>query len=237
MTEEQTDTQVAELISSMEAEAKAKSKTAQEGELLAETNIGGMPMRLNKQSSMVRKGNVALPERVRFYRSDNGTVAWLPTVQLVHHLSKTHADGVSVFVKEQPEEFRNVKKAHGPCWVCRNKKRFTTNYDFVTHMENKHPRELRIKKEEDEKESGNFIQVLMAMSPEERNAVKALLGGDNGNPQVEQPAEGPLTTARCEDCGWEGKPVSDTTASLRTHRNTCKGTTGVPASVGAGQGE
>ncbi len=188
------------------------------------------------KKSMVRAGNVALPDRVKFYRSSNGWESWLPTAQLAYHLGKRHPDGTPVFVKENP---------HGPlvyvedqCDVCKPQrrgepKRFTHRIDYVTHMENKHPREYRMLLEDQKTAKGpqEMAAALMSMAPNERAAFKALLGGEENGTEntIEATSE-----ARCDACGWT-KQSGNVAASLRGHRIRCKGAEGVASGSGADQ--
>ena len=180
------------------------------------------------KKSMVRSGGVALPDRVKFYRSSNGWEAWLPTAQLAYHLSKRHADGTPVFVKERlqgPKVYIDET-----CHVCPNPKRFEHRINYVSHMESKHPREYRMLQDDEEQAKGpqQMAAALMSMAPNERAAFKALLGGE----EDAKPEE--LSEARCDACGWT-KQTGNVAASLRGHHINCKGTAGVTSGSGADQ--
>ncbi len=171
---------------------------------------------------MVRKGDVELPERVRYYRSANGWEAWLPTAQLVHHLSKRHPDGTPVFVKERPV-FPQEEQYEESCPIClrntmgRVHKIFGDEFGYVDHMETFHPREFRVIQARQERERGKQVSAtdiataLLQMGAKEREAFKALLGEEKQNGATEQ--------AHCEACGWTSRPVKNVGASLRTHLN------------------
>lgn len=225
---------MAEAVSVEVADAIAElTKQAQADPSLANDtrNMLDRSQTLTKKS-MVRSGSVALPDRVKFFRSINGWEAWLPTAQLAYHLSKRHADGTPVFVKERLQG--PVTYIDEVCDACPKQKRFEHYIDYVTHMENKHPREYRILLHEEEKTKGpELVAALMAMSPSERTALRALLGGEeNGKTANEtKPAN---ETARCDACGWT-KQAANATASLRGHRIHCKGTAGVASGSGAGE--
>ena len=170
------------------------------------------------------------PERLRVYRSRGGAEARLANAQLTYHHRKRHNDGKPVVVRERLEPLPDFVEEQ--CDICvrtaGKPKMFRHRYDYVSHMESKHPREYRMQKEDEEKLRGpELASVLMAMSPSERAAIRSLIGGDDNASKQ----EGDKSAATCEACGWEGKPVSNPTASLATHeRLHCQA---VPAGSGA----
>jgi len=221
MPDEDNATAFAETLAKLETDAREKARQAEEGDLLYDADVQGMRLRRRKQSSMVRSGDTPLPDRVPFYRSLNGNLAMLPTAQLAYHLSKKHPDGTAVFVRENPHP---PKEPTGPtCTVCMKmsgrSKQFGDEYDYITHMENKHPREYRIEQEKlkrsDAFTPANLASALMSMSAEERTAIRTLLGGDTNGSQEDTAG---LAAAKCEACGWEGKPVENPAASLGIHQ-------------------
>ena len=206
---------VAEAQNNPEAQSDVKSALAQSQTLT--------------QKSMVRSQGVELPPRIKFYRSRGGAEAWLPTAQLTYHVSKRHEDGTPVFVKERLQPL--PEWIEDQCEVCvataGKPKRFRHRFDYVTHMELKHQREWRMKREDEEKLRGpELASALMAMSPSERTAIRVLLGGDGDAPKQEgrtkETGEAQSETgkeqAKCEACGWEGKPTSNPGASLSAHQ-------------------
>ena len=215
---------VAEAIAEMETEARNNV------DLQSDVKAALDRSQTLTQKSMVRSNGVSLPERIRFYRSRGGAEAWLPTAQLAYHLRKRHNDGSPVFVRERLEPLPGFIKEQ--CDICvrtaGKPKMFRHRFDYVSHMESKHPREYRMQKEDEEKLRGpELASVLMAMSPSERAAIRSLIGGDDNAGKQ----EGDKSTAQCGDCGWEGKPVSNTDASLATHKRLhCQA---VPAGSGA----
>lgn len=233
MADEDTATLVAETIADAQASVREKAKHAQEGDELFRADMpDGMGQLVRrKQNTMVRSGDTPLPERIRFYRSREGNESWLPTAQLAYYLAKKHADGTAVFVKERPGgERKPIDQTCAPCKKRSGKaKRFYDEFDYITHMESKHPRELRIqeKKEERERMSGGLLQALMGMDQAERGAIKALLGGSDGNSQgtasegesrgavgVQQPKQAGVGRVPCPGCGKSVKP-----RGLAIHQN------------------
>lgn len=222
MPEDDISTMVAETIAEAELAAKEKARLAQEGDELFRADLPGGAGELvrRKQNTMVRSGNTPLPERVKFYRSRGGLEAWLPTVQLAHHLAKRHEDGTAVFVKERPGGA--LVPIDATCEVCVKRqgltKVFYEEYDLIAHMETKHPREWRITKEKEQQSGGAFMQTLMAMDASERAAVQVLIGGSDGNGQgtasasegagavgVQRSQQGEARVA-CPECGKSVKP-------------------------------
>ncbi len=218
--------EAAAAIAEMEAEARAKRYTAKEGDLLGEVEIeGGMKVRHRQPSSMVRKGDVELPERVRYYRSRNGWEAWLPTAQLVHHLSKRHPDGTPVFVKEKPAIAEELYEE--TCEVClknsmgRVRKKFRDEFAYVGHMEVLHPREYRVIQAREEREKSGAVTTaaiataLLEMGEQEKASLRQLLGEDkeDAGEESDGPAEG-----TCEWCGWKPKRGRDPARSLAAHQ-------------------
>lgn len=204
---DETSAQVAEAIA--ELTEQAQNNAALQGDT---DKMVGASQQL-KQKSMVRSGNTVLPERVRFYRSQGGAEAWLPTAQLGHHLAKRHADGTAVFVKERTGPV--PVPIDETCAVCARKgnaKKFYHEYDYVAHMESKHPREYRIIQSKAKAVTGGDVAAaLMNMNPQERSAIRVLLGGEDGNSET-------LESAKCDACGWEGQPVKSVSASLGAHK-------------------
>lgn len=221
MPDEDTATLIAETIAEAEVNVRKQERKAAEGDELYRAALPAGEMVRRKQNTMVRSGDTALPERIRFYRSQPPyNEAWLPTAQLAHHLRKKHEDGTAVFVKTRPEDTRVF--IEDECEVCAKNnskpKQFYEEFDFISHMDSKHPREWRIIQQRDEKKAGNFLTVLMNMDPTERAAVQALLGGSNGNSEAtgspstsdgdngSEQAVQSKARIPCPDCGKSIKP-------------------------------
>jgi hypothetical protein len=228
MADEETTTRVADAIEELTRQAQEGA----EGDL-ANVAVGTQTL---MKKAMVRSGDVELPDRVKFYRSRNGWEAWLPTVQLLHHLKKRHSDGTPVFVKVRPGG--DPEPIEQTCEVCERtagfRKKFFHEIDYVAHMENKHQREYRIMQElanKKEVSGSDVAAALMRMTSEEREAVRLLLGGNNATAKATEPAK--AQAAKCPNCDWRGKPVSNVAASLRAHQRLhCPAR--VKAGVGAG---
>lgn len=210
--------EVAQEIAKMEEAARLKAASAQKGDVLGEAPLseGGGMIRRVKQSTMVRSGDVELPERVPYYRALTGDVHMLPTAQLIHYLSKRGPDGRPIFVKEKPDILQEVYGETCPICLKRGvRKRFRDEFAYVGHMEILHPREYRVIQARAEKAEGQKLTAesvavaLMGMNNEQRQVIKALLGG--GNDDTEE-------SAKCDACGWQGKPTSRPGASLKTHQ-------------------
>jgi hypothetical protein len=211
--------EVAQEIAKMEEAARVKAATAQKGDVLGEAPLPEAgTMRRVKQSTMVRSGGVELPERVPYYRASTGDKHMLPTAQLVHYLSKRGPDGKPIFVKEKPDIVQEVYKETCPICLKRSvRKKFRDEFAYVGHMEVLHPREYRViqaraeKAERKELTAETVAVALMGMNDEQRQAIRALLGGSNGKEETQE-------SAHCTYCGWDGKPVRNPAASLRTHQ-------------------
>ena len=187
-----TATEVAQAISEL-------TEQAQKDALTAVDQSGAL-----KERSMVRSGSVTLPSRIRFYRSRGGGEAWLPTAQLTHHLAKRHPilegdplSGTAVFVREYTGPVKTpIEKT---CEVCKEKvgvtKVFFHEFDYVGHMEHKHPREYRIMQDETKAVTGGDVAAaLMAMSTQDRAAIRMLLGGEDAKQET-------TGKVKCEACG------------------------------------
>jgi hypothetical protein len=218
--DDETSTAVAEAIAEMTVEAQNNA------DLQSDVKSTLAQSQTLTQKSMVRSKGVPLPERVLFYRSRGGAEARLPTLQLAYYLSKRHEGGAPVFVKNRLQPLPDF--IEDKCEVCvataGRPKRFRHRFDYVTHMENKHQREWRMMREDEEKLRGpELARVLMAMSPSERAAIRALLGGDGDAPRQEGRTEEQeeIITAACSACGWESEPVANAAAlgaAQRSHR-------------------
>lgn len=218
---------IAETIA--QAEADARSKGLGEGDEMYSVDLAeGMTASRKKGRSMVHSNGVALPERLPFYHSRTGKLCPLPTAQLGHYLSKRFTDGSQVFVKERP--FEEPAPLDKTCEVCfkamRFEKKFYDEFDYISHMENKHPREWRIIQERERSSGSEFLKAVLTMDATQRQALKALLGGDDGNTQgtatasegarasgVQQAEQGG-TREPCPDCGKPVKP-----AGLKLHQS------------------
>ncbi len=208
--EDETSAVVAEAIAELEEQARGSA------DLQGETKDMIASTQTLTKKSMVRSNGVELPDRVRFYRSRGGWEAWLPTAQLIYHLSKRHDDGTPVFVKERPTEY-DIPPIEETCGVCKRNtgkvKLFYHKIDYVSHMEKKHPREYRMDKEEAQIVSGGDVAAaLMNMTVQERQAISTLLGGStNGNEEKQSSGRVP-----CPDCGKHVKP-----RGLIAHKRFC----------------
>lgn len=222
-----TEEEVAIIETIAEAEASAR-QGLKEGDPIYNINLAeGADMKRTKESSMVRSNGVPLPERLPFYHSRTGALVRLPTVQLAYHLGKRFPDGSAVFVKERPgPEPEYIEQECKHCIKTAGRtKRFYEFFDYVSHMENKHPRELRIEEMQRKQDGGDFMQAVLGMDQQQRAALKALLGGDNGNTggtaaasegtgdQERRAQEQGRTRVPCPECGKPVKP-----AGLKLHR-------------------
>lgn len=99
-TDMETSVQVSDVLQEMMVKSEAvaagwRDNDLPEGALLGESEVQGQQVRWKKQKSMVRAGNVPLPERfVAFDRT--GAMSMLPTAQMARMLSKPRADDPSV---------------------------------------------------------------------------------------------------------------------------------------------
>ena len=225
---------ISEAIAELEEQARERQRTAAAGEVLYESAIpGGGLLRRHKRATMVKSGGVDLPDRVRYYRSANGMEAWLPTAQLPRMLAKRHEDGTPVFVREQPT-FVQEHAYEATCEVCRLNRPgvklrsvWPNEFAYYGHMNIFHPDEWQMIQKRTEKKEG-LLSAIANMNDTERAALKALLGGDDGdhrgiaitgagsgNRKLREDGQG--TVASC-DCGWQSKPVKQPAASLATHK-------------------
>lgn len=212
---------IAETIA--EAEATARQGQLKEGDEIYNVEMAdGMNMRRSKESSKVMSNGVPLPERMPFYHSRTGQLCRLPTAQLAYYLSKRFQNGKPVFVKERPGG--QPEPIDQTCEVCEKRfghaKQFYEEFDYIAHMENKHPREWRIIQDRQKTSAGEFMKALMDMDADQRAVLKQLLGGDNGNVQGATGTGAQQGGARipCPGCGKLVKP-----RGLATHqRQWCK---------------
>lgn len=153
-------TEVADLIQELTQQSQSVAERQRDasvaaGTILSEVDVDGAQFREVKQSSMVRSGKVALPER--FMAFDKfGNVSMLPTAQMHYHLGKhrpdspgeltyhTHRAGVT---RETcsicPAEKQPIDALCDYCTGVRGQRpTFFSETDLFTHKRRLHPDEL-----------------------------------------------------------------------------------------------
>lgn len=199
--------EIEELLGKVEQQARDRQANAETGEVLAETTIvddktgQGMATRWTKRSSMVRAGDVELPERVQVF-DKNGVPSMVPTAALRYHLNKKDRFGNRKFFAERPADYKEPVFIDQTCPVCFKisgvRKKFQDEIDYEGHMDTFHPREWAslLRKEEREARAGatakDFGAVLLSMSDSEKQALKALLGTE--------PAKPKRAAKKCPEC-------------------------------------
>ena|SRR3990167_351512 len=127
-----------------------------------------------------------------------GRTSRVPLTALTYHLTKTDRDGNRVFFDHPPEGVVPPTPIDQTCDICVSKgvrKTFYSEYDYVGHMDSFHPREFAIMREREAAASTSLIGSVARMSPEERGALKALLGSEKTVEAAAYPC----------DCGFQAK--------------------------------
>lgn len=176
------------------ADGEARNVKAEEGQLLYEQDIGGMPMRRFKNRSMVHAGGKPLPERVAVYNALNpNDISYVPTAMLPRILSKTHPDGSRVFLPSRPKDFVPIQYIDQTCDFCLKasngqvRKRFEDWDTYERHQQDRHPAEWEARERRREREERT----------EERRLLRQLF-----ERSFEQAAEAkPDPAFSCETCG------------------------------------
>lgn len=144
------------------------------------------------RKSMVKLNGKDLPERWPVY-DENGIKSMVPTAALQYHLTKRRAGtNRRAFYLEVPKGVVAPTPINETCPICTKERQgvakpFYDEMDLLRHMRNLHPLEQEFYEKRAEKEErGNFnlLGTIATMSPEEKAALRALLGSE---PETEQP--------------------------------------------------
>lgn len=202
---EQLPTDVQEEVADAIEALDQKARAAQPGEVVGETEIGGMIVRRRRQSTMVHFAGQELPERTAVY-DRAGSVSYVPTAQLAYHLGKRDRNGQRVFFSKLPAGIKPKKPIDETCAICLERgvrKTFYSRYDWRGHMDSFHPRELTVMREENQEQRDT----------EQRDLMLAALRGRG---------EAPPAVFRCEVPGCtrffdsdQGRKLHETTGHRR----------------------
>ena len=142
-----------------------------------------------------------------------GRTSRVPLTALTYHMTKTDRDGNRVFFDRPPEGMSLPEPIERTCEICLPKgvrKLFYSEYDYDGHMGAFHPREFAIMREREAAASNSIIGSVVRMNPEERNALKALLGTEKSG-TVEAAAY------PC-DCGFQAKSAFGLKVHQKKHK-------------------
>ncbi len=171
---------------------EASPDTVQLAEMLAALGDAAVSNVITEapRKSMVRLGNKELPERWPVY-DENGIKSMVPTAALQYHLTKRRAGtNRRAFYLQVPAGVVAPTPINETCPICTKErlgvaKPFYDEMDLLRHMRNLHPLEQEFYEKRAEKEErGNFnlLGTIATMSPEEKAALRALLGNDDPKP-------------------------------------------------------
>lgn len=156
------------LLDNMEQQARLKA-----GDNIGE--IEGVKFKARRNSSMVHRNGVELPERTPVYDKD-GMVSYVPTAQLLHHLSKRTIGGEKAFYAVPPKGAKPKEPIEDTCEWCLKRgtrKKFFEIDDLENHCETFHPQEYgrKLRREaaqEKELDAMGILRLLAKLSPEQR---------------------------------------------------------------------
>lgn len=169
--------EMADLLDGLEQNARAMP-----GDEIGD--IGGIKMRHRKNSSMVHRNGVELPERTKVYDA-LGRPSLVPTAQLQYHLSKRTIGGERAFYSRPPQGVPEQEFIEDTCEWClkrtagKVRKRFEDIDAMEAHFEAFHPREYANKLRREERDNKamdatTILRLISGLTPEQR---EALIGG------------------------------------------------------------
>lgn len=159
---------MAQLLDQMEHQARLQA-----GDTIGE--VEGVKFKARRNSSMVHRNGVTLPERTPVY-DRNGMVSMVPTAQLLHHLSKRTIGGERAFYASPPNGAAPPKPIDDTCEWCLKRgtrKVFYDIDDLENHCETYHPQEYnrKLRREQGEQkalDTTQIIRLLATLTPEQR---------------------------------------------------------------------
>lgn len=195
------DSEVTEALAELVEKAEADSR---DNPVIMQQQ--GFEMR-RQRGSMVRYGDVPLPERVTVF-DRLGNPSQVPLVQVQHHLAKRdRAGNRKFFSKPPPDAPPPPKPIDQTCDFCLKRgvrKNFLSIDAYEGHMQAYHPREFgRILREQERRDRREEREAILALA-RQRDARTEPAPVSQAELQVAEPA------VRCpvEGCGWVPKPGS-----------------------------
>lgn len=166
--------EMADLLDELETNARAMP-----GDEIGD--VGGVKLKHRKNSTMVHRNGVELPERTKVYDM-YGRSSLVPTAQLQYHLSKRHIDGSRAFYAKPPNGLAEDRHIDETCEWCLKRtggavrKKFEDLDAMEAHFEAFHPREYAAKLRREERENKamdatTILKLLSGLTPEQREAL------------------------------------------------------------------